>query len=65
VQVKRLISRRIRRAGSGIDLVADVNAVVSVNVNENRQERSETRTTSPPSGPGDAGGPDNRGRKNT
>jgi hypothetical protein len=67
VQVKRLISRRIRKAGSRIDLVADVNAVVSVNVNENgnRQEQSETRTTSSSSRAGDAGGPDNRGRKNT
>jgi hypothetical protein len=65
VQVKRLIRKRIRKAGSGIDLAADVDAVVSVNVNEHRQEPSETRTTSPPSEPGGADGPDNRGRKNT
>jgi hypothetical protein len=63
VQVKRLISRRIRKAGSGIDLVADVNAVVSVNVNEHRQADSETSTTSPAS-KADAADLDKRGREN-
>ena len=65
MQVKRLISRRIRRSGSGFDLAADVNAVVSVNVNENRRDASETRTTGPASPPKGADGTaDNRGREN-
>jgi hypothetical protein len=64
VQVKRLIRKRIRKAGSGIDLVADVNASVSVNVNENRQTSPRTRATPPGSAREDAGGLDDRGREN-
>jgi hypothetical protein len=66
VQVKRLIRKRIRRAGSGIDLVADVNAVMSVNVNERHRQdtrSSETRTESPAPPRTDAAGLDNRGRE--
>jgi hypothetical protein len=67
VQVKRLITRRIRKAGSGIDLVADVNAVVSVNVNERHRQdepsRTRTDSTAPPRT--DQGGLDNRGRDKT
>jgi hypothetical protein len=68
VQVKRLIRRHIRRVGSGIDLAADVNAVVSVNVNEHgHATTSATSTTgaqSPPATGRDADGLDNRGREN-
>jgi hypothetical protein len=67
VQVKRLISRRIRKAGRGFDLAADVNAVVSANVQEGRHAAtSRTGTQSPrPSGTHDAGPDDtDRGRKN-
>jgi hypothetical protein len=58
VQVKRLIRRHIRRAGSGIDLAADVNAVLSVNLNERRQATSSKTSTKPP-----PGGLDTRGRE--
>jgi hypothetical protein len=44
VQVKRVISKRIRRTGPGIDLVADVNADVSVNVAEGRRVRPKRST---------------------
>jgi hypothetical protein len=66
VQVKRLIRRRIRHAGSAVDLTADVNAVVSVNVNEPRRQDarpSETGTESPATPRTDASGLDNRGRE--
>jgi hypothetical protein len=65
VQVKRLIRRRIRKSGSGIDLAADVNAVVSVNVNEHRPAgASETRTEPPAFSRKGDGGVDDRGREN-
>jgi hypothetical protein len=65
VQVKRLIRRRIRKAGSGIDLVADVNAVVALNVDDGRRPAgvSETSTGSPAPSPDDADGLDKRGRE--
>jgi hypothetical protein len=44
VQVKRLVSKRIRRTAPGIDLVADVNADISVNVAEGRQARPKSST---------------------
>ena len=44
MRVKRSISKRIRHAAKGIDLVADVNADVSVNVTEGRAKRPETKT---------------------
>jgi hypothetical protein len=56
--------KRIRKAGSGIDLVADVSASVSVNVNENRRTGPKTGPTPPDSARKDAGGLDNRGREN-
>ena len=34
MQVRKVIQRRIRRAGEGIDLVGDVNAAISANVGE-------------------------------
>jgi hypothetical protein len=63
VQVKRLIRRRIRKAGAGIDLVADLNAVVSVNTNETRRPSSEAGTGSPRPSRSDDSGLDNRGRE--
>ena len=48
MQVKRLISRRIRKAGQGIDLAADVHAVVSVNVQETRRPATSRTSTEPP-----------------
>jgi hypothetical protein len=36
VQVKRIIAKRIRRVGNGIDLAADVNADIQVNVASRR-----------------------------
>jgi hypothetical protein len=47
VQVRRLISKRIRHVGNGIDLVADVNADVSVNVRSNGPARPATPTSRP------------------
>jgi hypothetical protein len=65
VQVKRLIRRRIRKSGSGIDLAADVNAVVSVNVNEHGTTTSSTTRTEPPaSSRKGATGANDRGKEN-
>ena len=64
MQVKRLIKRRIRKAGSGIDLAADVNAVVSVNVNETGATTFSTtsrESTSPPAR--DTGESEDRGKE--
>lgn len=36
MRIQRVISRRIRRSGSGFDVRADVNAAVSANVKEDR-----------------------------
>jgi hypothetical protein len=64
VQVKRLIRKHIRKTGSGIDLAADLNAVVSVNVNEHGQTTtSKTSTQPPPSSGKDADDLDTRGRE--
>jgi hypothetical protein len=67
VQVKRLIGKRIRTAGSGIDLAADVSAAVSVNVNETgtttTRTSQRTSTGSPAASRGDEE-PDRRGREN-
>jgi hypothetical protein len=45
VQVKRLISERIRKTARGIDFVADVNADISVNVAEGRPGTTTSRST--------------------
>jgi hypothetical protein len=59
VQVKRLITKRIRRSAPGIDVVADVNADVSVNVNARRSTRIP-----PPQPPRDKNaGTDERGKE--
>jgi hypothetical protein len=64
VQVKRLIRKHIRKTGSGIDLAADLNAVVSVNVNEHGRAATSKTSTQPPPPPGkDADGLDTRGRE--
>jgi hypothetical protein len=34
MQVRKIIQRRIRRSGEGVDLVGDVNAAISANVGE-------------------------------
>lgn len=34
MQIRKLIERRIRRSGRGVDFDADVNAVVAANVGE-------------------------------
>jgi hypothetical protein len=47
VQWKRRISKRIRRTAEGINLAADVNADVSVNVAESADARTRH---SPPTG---------------
>jgi hypothetical protein len=39
VQVRRRISKRIRRTAEGINLAADINADVSVNTSEAGQRR--------------------------
>jgi hypothetical protein len=65
VQVKRLIRKRIRTSGSGIDLAADVNAVVSVNVNERDATTSSTTRTESPSSSVQSAEADERGKENT
>jgi hypothetical protein len=59
VQVKRLISKRIRRNAPGFDLAADVNAEISVNVSESRS--TSTGRPTPPPRPGTR--PDDRGKE--
>jgi hypothetical protein len=44
MQVKKLISKRIRHVAPGINVVADVNADVSVNVSEGRPDRPKGST---------------------
>jgi hypothetical protein len=34
MQIRKIIQRRIRRSGNGVDLIGDVNAAVSANVGE-------------------------------
>jgi len=41
VQVRRRISRRIRRSAEGINLAADINADVSMNVTESGRPRAQ------------------------
>jgi hypothetical protein len=59
VQVKRLISKRIRRAAQGFNLAADVNAEISVNVAERRSTRTGPATSPPRHG----ARPDERGKE--
>jgi hypothetical protein len=59
VQVKRLISKRIRRTAPGFNLAADVNAEISVNVAEGSSTR--TASTTPP--PRTDARPDDRGKE--
>jgi hypothetical protein len=42
MQIRKLIKRRIRRSGNGVDFVGDVNAAISANVGE----RSSTNRVS-------------------
>ena len=59
MQVKRLISKRIRRTAPGFNLAAHVNAEISVNVAEGHSTR--TGPSTPPPRP-DAR-PDDRGKE--
>ena len=34
MNIRKIIERRIRHSGDGVDVVGDVNAVISANVNE-------------------------------
>ena len=34
MQIKKIIQRRIRKHGNGVDVVADVNAAIAANVGE-------------------------------
>lgn len=43
MNIRKIISRRIRKQGQNVDLAGDVNAVISANVGE---RDSVTRTTS-------------------
>jgi len=56
VQVRRTITKRIRRVGNGVDLVADVKADVSVNI---KSDRSTRTVPTRPSSRGVAGVNDN------
>jgi hypothetical protein len=44
MRVKKDISKRIRRTAPGIDVVADVNAQISVNVAEGKAPRPQSET---------------------
>jgi hypothetical protein len=43
MRIKKVIGKRIRHDAPGINVVADVNADVSVNVAEGRPRRPETK----------------------
>jgi hypothetical protein len=43
MQIRKLIQRRIRKQGDGVDLVGDVNATIAANVGE---RGAHTRTSS-------------------
>ena len=58
MQVRRRISKRIRRAAGGINLAADINADVSVNTSE----AGKRRVPKPPSRSDAA--PKERGKEN-
>jgi hypothetical protein len=45
VNIKKIIQRRVRHAGRGVDALGDVNAVIGANVNEgNSRTRVSTRS---------------------
>lgn len=45
MKIKKIIQRRIRHAGKGVQVVGDVNAVIAANVNEgNSRTRVSTRS---------------------
>ena len=46
MQIRKIIQRRIRRSGEGVDLVGDVNAAISDNVGEKSStSRVSSRST--------------------
>jgi hypothetical protein len=59
MQFRKVIQRRIRRSGGGVDIASDVNAVISANVNRghtgtgavSKQDARERPTTDPPAKP--------------
>jgi hypothetical protein len=44
MRFSKLIQRRIRKHGNGVDLVGDVNAVVAANVGESGAQTSSSST---------------------
>jgi hypothetical protein len=50
--MRRVIRKRIRQTGNGIDLVADVNAVIAIN--DGREQGEEPEGERPGDEPGDA-----------
>jgi hypothetical protein len=62
VRVKRVISKRIRRTANGIDLVADVNADLAVNVT-GRRDASKSRSTRTADRPPQDAGSSERGKE--
>jgi hypothetical protein len=48
VEIRKVIQRRIRTSGGGVDLASDVNAVISANVNRGHSDRAAQRETDPP-----------------
>jgi hypothetical protein len=47
VKIHRIIQKRIRHDRDGVQIAADVNAAVHVNVNEPRREQPRDRETDP------------------
>jgi hypothetical protein len=40
MEIRKVIRRRIRKSGGGVDLASDVNAVISANVNRGHSARA-------------------------
>jgi hypothetical protein len=50
MQIRKVIQRRIRKSGGGVDFASDVNAVISANVNRGHSDRAVPKrdATDPP-----------------
>jgi hypothetical protein len=44
MQIKKIIQRRIRKHGNGVDVVGDVNAAIAANVGESGAHTSSSST---------------------
>jgi hypothetical protein len=60
VQLRKVIRRRLRHVGSGVDVASDVNATIAVNVNEATSRKADTTTPGGPHAGAQPEGPSQR-----